>query len=134
MKKVVLLFVFALAVFASQANAANYELNEQAVDQLFDNAIENVSIETTNSSATMLTSADDVDPIVALVLGFFLGGFGAHRFYMGTETMSALLYPITCGGIAGIIPLVDIIVMAINYEDMSKFYDNPKFIMWKDEL
>jgi len=67
---------------------------------------------------------------VALVLDFFLGGFGVHRFYLGTATMTGIGYILTCGGIFGIVPLVDFIVLIINMDDISQYINNPKFFMW----
>jgi TM2 domain-containing membrane protein YozV len=46
----------------------------------------------------------------ALLLAFFLGIFGAHRFYVG-KTGSAIAQLLTCGGV-GIWALVDVIMIA----------------------
>jgi TM2 domain-containing membrane protein YozV len=70
------------------------------------------------------------DAIVAIVLDFFLGGFGVHRFYLGTEVMTGIGYILTCGGIFGIVPLVDFVVLIIDNKDISKYVNNPKFFMW----
>ena len=140
MKKMLLLFVFAAGLFLSQqAKAANYRINEDAVDQLFDDATETsmLNIDATAMTTTVSMSDYDVagkDPIVAIVLDFFLGGLGIHRFYLGTEPMSGIAYFLTCGGIFGVVPLIDLIVLAINYEDISPFVDNPSFFMWKDQF
>ena len=67
---------------------------------------------------------------MALVLDFFLGGLGIHRFYLGTEVMTGIGYILTCGGIFGIVPLVDFIVLIINIDNISKYVNNPKFFMW----
>ena len=70
------------------------------------------------------------DPLVALLLDIFVGGLGIHRLYLGTETLTWVGYILTCGGIFGIVPLVDLIVLAVNYDDISPYIDNPRFFMW----
>jgi Predicted membrane protein len=49
--------------------------------------------------------------LAALLLCFFLGGFGAHRFYTG-KIGTAILMLITLGGL-GIWVLIDFIMIAI---------------------
>lgn len=133
---VIVLFVTVLSV--KQANASAYSVNEQAIDQLFENAIETsmISINATefssvasNVSSTVMASKEK-DAVVAILLDFFLGGLGIHRFYLGTETLTGLAYFLTCGGIFGIVPLIDFVVLIINMDDISAYVNNPKFFMW----
>jgi uncharacterized membrane protein len=44
--------------------------------------------------------------------------------------MTGIGYILTCGGIFGIVPLVDFIVLIINIDNISKYVNNPKFFMW----
>lgn len=54
--------------------------------------------------------------IVALLLCIFLGGFSAHRFYVG-KIGTAILQIITFGGL-GVWVLIDLIMIIIgNFED-----------------
>lgn len=46
--------------------------------------------------------------LVALLLCFFLGWLGAHRFYVG-KIGTGLLMPLTLGGFCGIWVIVDLI-------------------------
>lgn len=78
----------------------------------------------------MAVASKDKDVVVALLLDFFLGGLGIHRFYLGTKTMTGIGYILTCGGIFGIVPLIDFIVLIIDNDDISPYIDNPKFFMW----
>lgn len=131
------IFLFATFLFANQANASSYSINEDAIDQLFDSAIEtsmiSINANEMNSVASGMTAtvkAQDKDAVVAIVLDFFLGGLGIHRFYLGTKTMTGIGYILTCGGIFGIVPLVDFVVLIINNDDISPYINNPKFFMW----
>lgn len=139
MKKLILVIVLFVAVLsAKQANASSYSVNEQAVDQLFNKAIETsmISFNATEVNAlasnisTTVMAGPKKDAIVAIALDFFLGGLGIHRFYLGTETLTWVGYILTCGGIFGIVPLVDFVVLIINNEDISAYVNNPKFFMW----
>jgi len=139
MKKLLLVIVlFASVLCVKQASASTYSVNEQAVDQLFANAVETnmISVNATEASSlasnitTTVRAGKDKDAIVAIVLDFFLGGLGVHRFYLGTETLTGIGYILTCGGIFGIVPLVDFVVLIIDNKDISKYIDNPKFFMW----
>jgi TM2 domain-containing membrane protein YozV len=139
MKKIFLFVVLFVAVLsAKQANASSYSVNEKAIDQLFEKAIETsmISINATEPTAvasnvsTAVVSSKDKDAVVAIVLDFFLGGLGIHRFYLGTETLTGLGYIFTCGGIFGIVPLIDFVVLIIDNKDISAYVNNPKFFMW----
>ena len=56
------------------------------------------------------------DWLTTLLLCFFLGALGIHRFYVG-KTGTAILQLITCGG-CGVWQLIDFIVIAIgNFTD-----------------
>lgn len=121
---------------ALHSNAGNYHVNDKALDQLFTSA-QTISLNEMGTSlpglsvANLNASGDYKDPLVAILLDFFLGGLGIHRFYLGTETMTGIGYILTCGGIFGVVPLIDFIVLIIDYDDISQYVDNPSFFMWR---
>jgi len=61
------------------------------------------------------------------VLAFFLGGFGAHRFYLG-QTGFGILYFIFCWTlIPAVIALVDFVVfVSISEETFNAKYNNKR--------
>ena len=64
------------------------------------------------------------EKIVAIILAFFLGGFGVHNFYLG-ENKKGVLRLLTCWfGMGGILALIDFIKMLIG----SYVYDPDKAI------
>lgn len=139
MKKTVVLILLLVAVFAvKQVNASTYSIDEQKIDQLFATATETsmISINANELGAVpsnypvSLVAPKEKDAVVAIVLDFFLGGLGIHRFYLGTETLTGLGYILTCGGIFGIVPLIDFVVLIIDNQDISPYIDNPRFFMW----
>lgn len=134
------MFVLFFAAFFSvmQAKAASYSIDEQGIDQLFATATETsmVSINANETGAMLagmssaVVASKEKDAVVAILLDFFLGGLGIHRFYLGTKPMTGIGYILTCGGIFGIVPLIDFIVLIIDNDDISPYIDNPKFFMW----
>jgi TM2 domain-containing membrane protein YozV len=134
MKKIIFLsLVFAFTAFCSyNANASGYTADDNLIDQMFTKAPEAVNVIFSDllPAGTTSLAASDKNAGMALVLDFFLGVFGVHRFYLGTEMMTGIGYILTCGGIFGIVPFVDFIVLIINFEDISKYINNPKFFMW----
>jgi TM2 domain-containing membrane protein YozV len=135
MKKMFFLsLIFAVTVLCSfNAKASDYTSDEMLIDQMFNNATEGVIMPLNSlnmGSNAGGTFAAEKDAIVAIALDFFLGGFGIHRFYLGTEVLTGVGYILTCGGIFGIVPLVDFVVLIIDNADISPYINNPNFFMW----
>ena len=139
MKKVSLAICLLLAVFfVKSANATSYSIDMNSIDKMFSEAVETsmISLNAGEMSAIPATASSAVvapkekDAVAAILLDFFLGAFGVHRFYLGTKTMTGIGYILTCGGIFGIVPFVDLIVLIVDNDDISPYINNPKFFMW----
>lgn len=147
MKKHLTLALFAVvglfnanASTLSTTTSSEYVINDANIDALFINSTD-VSFEVTSTLDLNAYSASNQmlfekagssgkSAIVAILLDFFLGGLGVHRAYLGTETFTWIGYILTCGGIFGIVPLIDFIVLIVDAGDISKYTDNSKFFMW----
>ncbi len=130
-----ILFALILGISAATSTmSASYKINDSAIEKLFNSAEKGTMSIMFNGlgDATDAPAAavKEKSAAAALIIDFFLGGLGIHRFYLGTKVMTGLGYILTCGGIFGLVPLVDLIVIAINFDDISQYVDNPKFFMW----
>ncbi|HRH48624.1 MAG TPA: TM2 domain-containing protein [Panacibacter sp.] len=148
MKKIYLLFLSMSFVFAVYANNTgnSYMIDDQKVEQLF-NSSTDVSMmadnnklftdQSVNNQMAANNSAHyaggEKNFTTAILLDFFLGGLGIHRLYLGTKTFTWVGYILTCGGIGGIVPLVDFIVLIVHSTDISPYVDNSKFFMWSGQ-
>lgn len=130
MKKFFAVIVALFAVVAV-ANAANYSVDEAAIDGLFTEAV--MEAPAAPAAALPAIGGDpQITNIIALVVDMVgLGFFGIHRLILGTQPINCLWYILTVGGIFGIIPLIDWIMILIDLINGSASYlDNPAFIMW----
>lgn len=135
MKKIIISLIAILAIAVS-ANAANYTVNDDAIDALIEASAEVSPLElmpmASLPSSPSATISKTVSPAASFILCFFLGGFGVHRHYMGTRPGMWAIYTFTFGGIFGIIPFVDWVMLLIGLvdDDINKYCGNTKFIMW----
>ncbi|MEL7001867.1 MAG: TM2 domain-containing protein [Bacteroidota bacterium] len=135
MKKLLLLtmmmaFMASVSTFAS----SKYKIDDVAVEQVLDNGVAVVTADAAANTVLDVNSTNaqlaEKNALVAIILDFFLGGLGVHRVYLGGSGILILGYIVTCFGIFGLIPLVDLIVLAINFDDISKYVDNDALFMW----
>lgn len=123
---------------AVSQTAPQYQANFDEIEALFNDA-ESVTetvpfdrIEEAMSAAPEGVNSD-TNLIIAIVLWFFgLGAFGLHRVILGGRPLLILLYFITCGGIFGIVPFVDVILMIVDAVNGggTRFENNDRFIAW----
>lgn len=141
MKKI-LLILAAVMGFAIAANASAYSVNDAEIDALIDGAVEVSAISLNldamdmdiefDANATAISSSSK-SSAVSIILCAFLGGFGIHRHYMGTAPFMWAAYTFTLGGICGIVPFVDFIVMLVDLVEgkgISSYAGSTKFLMW----
>ncbi len=141
MKKVLftLFAVCAMSFCAFAENGDAYTVDDNAIEQVFAQSAEMTMSDIALFSNTGLgmenmptLSTKSVNPWGAWAICTFLGGFGIHRHYMGTSNLMWLWYTITCGGIFGVVTLVDWVVLLIGaiQEDISAYCNNDQFFMW----
>ena len=118
------------------ASAADYSINDDAVDALIEDAVEvSPSVSDLSASAPVSlpsSTVSSVSPVASFLLCTFLGGFGIHRHYMGTRPFMWVLYTFTFGGIFGVVPFVDWVFLLIGVveDNISQYCGNTKFFMW----
>lgn len=144
MKKVIfsLFAVLALSFSVMAENGDAYTIDDNAIEQVFAQAAEvNVAdVELFNSMnllnpeipATNLQTVANANPWGAWAICWFLGEFGIHRHYMGTSKPMWLYYTLTCGGIFGVVTIVDWVVLLVGaiQGDISEYCNNDQFFMW----
>lgn len=129
MKKTLFLIAAVLFAFTGYSNS-KYSIDDTQVETLME---QSTAVQMDLSAESFLSVANvqaEKNVVVALVLDFFLGGFGIHRVYLGTPGGIIAGYFFTCGGIFGIVPLVDFIVLIINNKDISAYVDKKGLFMW----
>lgn len=115
------------------ASTNKYRISDESVEAVFSSStLITTELSTSVGFSTLGTDAvlAEKNALVAILLDFFLGGLGIHRVYLGGKPALIAGYFFTCGGIFGIVPLIDLIVLAINFDDISAYIGNNKFFMW----
>ncbi len=122
----------------TEVKAETYFLNDQNVEAVFAQsdvaplAAEAINLAIPGNFAEATTKMGSKNGWVAFALAFVVGNLGIHRFYLGTKTFTGIGYILTCGGIFGIVPFVDWILLLVGAikGDISDYEDNSKFFMW----
>ena len=129
MKKLLALALLVTAGFATQAATSSYFVDDSKIETVLESS-ETIVLNTADLqfNQSVLKTNGDNNKVVALLLDWFLGGIAIHRVYLGGKPGLILTYFITCGGIFGIVPLVDFFVMA--FGDFDAYIGNDKFIVW----
>lgn len=64
-----------------------------------------------------------------ILFTIFLGHFGVHRIYLGTDWKVPLFYTLTLGGGLGLLPLIDLFCIIFT-NDLSVYEGVSRFFMW----
>ena len=140
MKKL-LFALIAFVAISTVASAAPYKLDDAAVDNAIESAVEVSPVAFLSEVPSQLPAGMPASaslsagksPVGAILLTFFLGGFGVHRHYMGTRPWMWAIYTFTVGGIFGVVPFVDFIVeivAAVEDNSVARYCGNTSFFMW----
>ncbi len=140
MKRLLIALVAFFAI-TTVASASPYKLDEAAVDSAIESAVAVSPVSLLSDAHAPLPvgmpSSASVSagksPVGAILLTFFLGGFGIHRHYMGTRPWMWAIYTFTFGGIFGVVPFVDFIVeiiAAVEDNSVARYCGNTSFFMW----
>lgn len=144
MKKVIfsLFAVLALSFSAMADNGDAYTIDDNAIEQVFAQSAEvnvadvelfgSMNLLSPEMPVTSLQTVSSANPWAAWAICWFLGEFGIHRHYLGTSKPMWLYYTLTCGGIFGIVTIVDWVVLLIGaiQDDISAYCNNDQFFMW----
>ncbi|MFH6982077.1 TM2 domain-containing protein [Marinoscillum sp. 108] len=125
-----LLIVFALGYSFVGLSNGKYAIDDSKVESIMEQAISIDSKVALDNPFSVAGIQEEKNVWIAVALDFFLGGLGVHRVYLGTPPGIIAGYFFTCGGIFGILPLVDLIVLVINNEDISAYVNKKGLIMF----
>jgi TM2 domain-containing membrane protein YozV len=64
-----------------------------------------------------------------LAFPFPFGIVGLHRIYLGTAPHVPVVYIASLGGVFGILPFIDFVVLVLD-KDIDRYIDNKKVFMW----
>lgn len=142
MKKLLSLFA-GLFLVSTLSFAGNYQIDNNKIDGIFEQATEKSIIELTNSidnfksefnTSFINDSNADTEVLIAFIICWFVGGLGIHRVYMGSKPTLILIYLITCGGIFGIVTLIDwvtLLIRLVQNEGIGSYKNNDAFFGFK---
>ncbi|MEQ8583838.1 MAG: TM2 domain-containing protein [Marinoscillum sp.] len=125
-----LLIAFALGYSLVGLSNGKYAIDDSKVESIMEQAISIDSKVVLDNPFSVSGVQEEKNVWIAVALDFFLGGLGVHRVYLGTPPGIIAGYFFTCGGIFGILPLVDLIVLVINNEDISAYVNKKGLIMF----
>jgi len=144
MKKIFTLVGILLISLSLNSFAGNYKLDQSKINAMMSDAQEVIAPSAFEMSSLYSIPGNDAqlaekDPIIAFLLTATasVGIAGIHRLYLGTETITFIVYLLTLGG-CGIIQTVDAIMLLLVLIDdersIDPYLNNPEILMWKDQM
>ena len=137
MKKQVFILLLAFFGFALQSQASStssYVIDDEAVEAVFESSVQvnaMAGLPVASVAEGQSVTAMGSSPAVAFILSWLTGFAGGHRWYLGTDTSTKVLYCVTIGG-CGIVWFGDTLLLLIGLikDDIDQYVDNDSFIMW----
>jgi hypothetical protein len=135
MKKILLLVLVCTLGLAYNSKASSiYHVDDNAIEATLNVAtpvvVQLTDLTTAMSPFAVQAASSDKNVWIAVIIDFFLGGLAIHRVYLGSKPVMIVYYIITGCGIFGIVPLIDLIVLIINNQNISKYVGSNKYFMW----
>jgi len=138
MKNLIVLFCLFFCL-ATLSKAHTYSINTLDVDALFENAKEvptlaiaafvETHLNTESSLNTTKEKAGD-NPVIALVLCYFLGWAGIHRLYLGGSYVCCFYCVPVIGTVAWVGDFIVLLIKAIQGESIDDFVGSNKIFVW----
>ena len=130
MKRTLLVSIAVMFALAGYSNNSKYSIDDSMVESVMETST-TVQVDLSPNDFMSVTSVQaDKNPWIAVLLDFFLGGIAVHRVYLGTPPGIIAGYFFTCGGIFGVLPLIDLIVLVINNEDITPYVNKRGLFMF----
>jgi TM2 domain-containing membrane protein YozV len=132
-------FFLIILISVSKANTSQSDILLAEFNQITTNQSEPAAEELIIPSAkkikliTLLQNATvENKKVTAAILTLTLGMLGVHRIYLGTAPYIPAVYLFTFGGGFFVLPIIDL-VMILTTNDITKFENNNKVLMWTGE-
>jgi TM2 domain-containing membrane protein YozV len=132
-------FFLIILISVSKANTSQSDILLAEFNQITTNQSELAAEELIIPSAkkikliTLLQNATvENKKVTAAILTLTLGMLGVHRIYLGTAPYIPAVYLFTFGGGFFVLPIIDL-VMILTTNDITKFENNNKVLMWTGE-
>lgn len=114
-------------ILLAEFNQITTNQSELAAEELIIPAVKKIKLITLLQNATV-----ENKKVTAAILTLTLGMLGVHRIYLGTAPYIPAVYLFTFGGGFFVLPIIDL-VMILTTNDITKFENNNKVLMWTGE-
>jgi TM2 domain-containing membrane protein YozV len=114
-------------ILLAEFNQITTNQSELAAEGLIIPSVKKIKLITLLQNATV-----ENKKVTAAILTLTLGMLGVHRIYLGTAPYIPAVYLFTFGGGFFVLPIIDL-VMILTTNDITKFENNNKVLMWTGE-
>ncbi len=127
-----LFFNVLLEIVSAKSNVESnhYVINFEHKESFFEDSVRLTGVDRLKIKIiTKIKEKVGVNKGTALLILLLTGPLGGHRIYLGTSMYVPIAYTLTIGGGFGVLPLIDAFVIIFT-DDLSKYINNDKVIMW----